>query len=68
MRCIDCHHYADPIKSHAPRWGLDDYGYCNAAPTLETRARLFHENTECWIEPKRYLAKNQKSAPGEQKP
>jgi hypothetical protein len=54
MLCRDCLHYLDSVKSNAPRWGLDDYGYCKAAPSLELRARIFHEKTKCWIDPQRF--------------
>lgn len=55
MPCSDCSHYLDSITSNAPRWGLTDYGYCKAAPDTVLRARLFHEDSECWLRPPQFV-------------
>ncbi len=54
MHCRDCANYLDSVTSNKPRWGLDDYGYCRAAPSIELRARIFHEATKCWLVPVAY--------------
>ena len=51
MTCRDCHHYLDSAEANKPRAGLDGYGYCKAAPSIELRARFFHESSACWLTP-----------------
>ena len=51
MNCHACTHYQTTAEALKPRPGLDGYGYCKAAPTIEQRARMFHENSPCWLTP-----------------
>jgi len=55
MPCRDCLHYLPSEKALAPRSGLANYGYCQAAPSVETRSRLFSAaQAPCWLNPSRY--------------
>lgn len=50
MTCRDCTHFLPSEKANAPRPGLLGYGYCKAAPTVEQRARFFHDSqAKCWL-------------------
>lgn len=55
MPCRDCLHYIPSEKALAPRSGLAGYGYCQAAPCVVTRARLFSAaSAPCWLTEPRY--------------
>lgn len=50
MTCLNCTHYQSSEDAHKPRAGLDGYGYCKAAPSIELRARIFTDRTpKCWL-------------------
>lgn len=51
MTCRDCQHYLSSEEANKPRSGLVGYGYCKAAPSVELRARFFHETQSCWLSP-----------------
>ncbi|MFN4325216.1 MAG: hypothetical protein ACK4FP_04950 [Azonexus sp.] len=51
MTCRDCLHYLSSDEANKPRSGLAGYGYCKAAPSIELRARFFHETSACWLSP-----------------
>lgn len=55
MTCRDCTHYY-PSKEALPGGrGLEGYGYCEAANTIEIRARLFEAETpKCWLPVNKY--------------
>ena len=57
MTCRDCQHYLPSAEAYKPRPGLEGYGFCKAAPTLERQARFFHESSACWLTPPRYQEK-----------
>jgi len=50
MPCRDCQHFLPSDQ----RPGLSGFGYCNAAPDIETRARFFRDDGECWLVPNVY--------------
>jgi hypothetical protein len=54
MPCHDCRHFIPSAVANKPRWGLDGYGYCKAAPSIELRARFFADSGVCWLVPNRY--------------
>ena len=51
MHCRDCVHYLSSIEANKPRMGLAGYGYCQAAPSVELRARFFRDDSACWLTP-----------------
>jgi hypothetical protein len=55
MACRNCRHYLDSVTANAPRWGLANFGYCKAAPCAVTRARLFHGDGGCWLNPPKFV-------------
>lgn len=53
MPCRDCQYFLSSEKA-AQRAVLPGFGYCNAAPTVELRARFFRGDRECWLVPVHY--------------
>ena len=53
MLCRDCFHFL-PSERANQRAVLDGYGYCNGAPSVELRARLFRDTQSCWLPVNRY--------------
>jgi hypothetical protein len=53
MPCRTCQHFVTSEKA-AQRAVLGGFGYCNAAPSPELRARFFRDDSECWLTPTRY--------------
>jgi len=54
MTCRACQHFLSSERAKQ-RAVLDGYGYCNAAPTVELRARFFRDTTSpCWLDVDRY--------------
>ena len=53
MTCRDCHHFLPSEKANQ-RAFLEGFGYCNAAPTIELRARFFRADNDCWLTPPRF--------------
>lgn len=53
MPCRDCFHFLSSAQA-AQRAVLDGYGYCQAAPSVELRARFFPDSGNCWLATNRY--------------
>lgn len=53
MPCRDCISFL-PSEKASQRAFLEGFGYCNAAPTVELRARFFRDHSACWLPESRY--------------
>ena len=53
MPCRDCVSFL-PSEKAGQRAVLEGFGYCNAAPTIELRARFFRDYLDCWLDENRY--------------
>lgn len=53
MPCRDCYSFVPSEKANQ-RAVLEGFGYCNAAPSPELRARFFRDHLACWLTPPRY--------------
>lgn len=57
MTCQACVHYFSSTEANKPRDGLEGYGYCKAAPSIESRSRIFRDTTaKCWLNNDRFQA------------
>lgn len=53
MPCRDCVSFL-PSEKAGQCAVLEGFGYCNAAPTIELRARFFRDHLDCWLDENRY--------------